>query len=237
MNYVLLKNDPALTFAELWALDRICFSEPLGEGQFADFLQGDFWTARVAGELAGFAAASARGGGMHLNRIEVGEAYRRAGIGAALIERALELAALMSVPHVTLTVRANNEGARRLYEKKGFAPIGEMSRFAIPVANLPDAAAAEVRATGEGRNAPVSFYVLGRQVGSGKFNAELGGCKDLLLEQPERDLPAILAGLRGLLRPGSEFLYAMSGEEACIAALRALPLARETCMIDMQRAM
>ena len=50
--------------------------------------------------------------------------YRGRGIGAALMERALADAKAKGFTRIELTVRADNERAKRLYEKFGFAVEG-----------------------------------------------------------------------------------------------------------------
>jgi RimJ/RimL family protein N-acetyltransferase len=56
------------------------------------------------------------------------DAFRGKGIGTSLIDAALKAARAMSLTRVELTVRADNEPARRLYEKFGFEIEGTCRR-------------------------------------------------------------------------------------------------------------
>lgn len=54
--------------------------------------------------------------------------YWGLGIGSALFEQFLALARQRSVEIVELAYMEGNERGRRLYEKFGFAPVGEVPR-------------------------------------------------------------------------------------------------------------
>jgi ribosomal-protein-alanine N-acetyltransferase len=59
--------------------------------------------------------------------IGVLEAHRGKGIGTGLVERALEYLCSSGVRAVKLEVRPDNVPARRIYEKMGFARVGEFN--------------------------------------------------------------------------------------------------------------
>jgi ribosomal protein S18 acetylase RimI-like enzyme len=50
---------------------------------------------------------------------------RGAGIGTALMDAVDDWARERGIEHLTLAVRTNNDGARRLYERRGFIPVYE----------------------------------------------------------------------------------------------------------------
>jgi ribosomal-protein-alanine N-acetyltransferase len=61
---------------------------------------------------------------LHINNLAVLPAYRRAGIGLALLRHALDEGARMGARRATLEVRRSNEAARQLYERFGFSVVG-----------------------------------------------------------------------------------------------------------------
>lgn len=65
----------------------------------------------------------------HIIAIGVREAYRRLGIGEALLISTIELAASLNANIVTLEVRASNEIAQALYRKCGFQVVGKRLRY------------------------------------------------------------------------------------------------------------
>ncbi|MFN2453908.1 MAG: ribosomal protein S18-alanine N-acetyltransferase [Pyrinomonadaceae bacterium] len=70
--------------------------------------------------LAGFIAARIGAGELHVNNIAVREAYRRRGVGAALLERVLEDGRREGALRALLEVRASNLRAQSLYLRQGF---------------------------------------------------------------------------------------------------------------------
>lgn len=120
-------------------------------------VQGDFATARVNGNLAGFVNLISHEDRIHLGRIEVHAQFRKAGIGGLLVDKVIDLAKLKKSSCVTLTVRTNNAPAYNLYKKKGFEVFGYKNRYAVPVHYLSETSSIELVQTDEGKNCPVSF--------------------------------------------------------------------------------
>jgi mycothiol synthase len=86
-----------------------------------------WFLARDGDEIAGFARCDAeRDGGGWIGMIGVREAWRRRGIGLALLQQAFREFFRRGVPHVGLGVDADNPTeATRLYEKAGMRVIKE----------------------------------------------------------------------------------------------------------------
>jgi ribosomal-protein-alanine N-acetyltransferase len=61
---------------------------------------------------------------LHINNLAIHPAYRRQGIGTALLKHAMHTAALLGARRATLEVRRSNEEARRIYERLGFETAG-----------------------------------------------------------------------------------------------------------------
>lgn len=87
-----------------------------------------FWLilAALDGEAAGLAAvarlpkADARVGFLFVDELVVLPAYRRQGVGTALLRHVLALAGDLGLAGVRLLARPDNEAARRLYRAAGF---------------------------------------------------------------------------------------------------------------------
>ncbi|MEN6312836.1 MAG: GNAT family N-acetyltransferase [Clostridiaceae bacterium] len=234
MQCIIIKNDEALSFNEFYFLESECFpSEPYNEIQFNEIVQGDFWTARVNGNLAGFVNAITHESRIHLGRIEVDSQFRKAGIGGLLVDKVIDFAEMKKSPCVTLTVRTNNAPAYNLYIKKGFEVYGYKNRYAVPVQYLPEPSSVDFVQAGEGKNYPVSFVFNGHNVGTGRFNYQVGGCKDFILANPGSDILNVLSSIKAKLKPGSENLYIMTEDLKTIKALKALAFVVETEMADM----
>lgn len=60
---------------------------------------------------------------MEVTNLAVAPAFRRKGVGKALLEQALDKARTMRVTRAFLDVRVTNSGARKLYESLGFREI------------------------------------------------------------------------------------------------------------------
>ena len=65
----------------------------------------------------------------HVTTFAVLPVYRRRGIGGRLLSELIELAADLGARVVTLEVRLSNAGARQLYQRFGFRPLGVRPRY------------------------------------------------------------------------------------------------------------
>jgi ribosomal-protein-alanine N-acetyltransferase len=84
------------------------------------------------GVLAGWAGLSAVGGQGDVLTIGVRPDLQGRGIGSALLTALLEEAAVRGCAEIFLDVRADNDRARRLYERFGFTAIGVRKRYYQP---------------------------------------------------------------------------------------------------------
>lgn len=113
---------PALLFME-----RACFSHPFTEAAVRSHLTegwGYALLAEEAGEPCGYLLGSLIAGEGEVFRVATLPAFRRKGVAEAL------LSALLSVcEDCFLEVRRGNLPARGLYEKLGFAPMGERQNY------------------------------------------------------------------------------------------------------------
>lgn len=103
-----------------------CFEEACwSEGQFLESLAQEStqgWFAMMDGEPAGFLLCQNAGGQMDIITFGVRPLYRRLGVGERLLRSMLNSLPDDGAAH--LEVAADNEAARRLYAKCGFAETG-----------------------------------------------------------------------------------------------------------------
>lgn len=117
---------------EAAALERICFSSPWSADSLIEALgraDSSFLTAFVDGEFAGYAGMLCVLDEGQICNVAVCPAFRRMGVGEALMAAQREAAASRGVSVMMLEVRASNTAAQRLYEKMGWEMIGTRKNF------------------------------------------------------------------------------------------------------------
>jgi ribosomal-protein-alanine N-acetyltransferase len=85
--------------------------------------------ARDGRRLAGFAIMEFHDEHAHLNLLAVRPGYRSRGVGTALMRWLESSARTAGIFNVGLELRANNDAARRFYEKLGYATVGTRTRY------------------------------------------------------------------------------------------------------------
>lgn len=109
--------------AAIEALETACFSCPRSRDEIGRAL-GNFSAAFCDGVFAGYADLTAVLDEGYIGNIAVVPAFRRRGVGAALLGELLRQGEAAKLAFLTLEVRAQNMPARRLYEKCGFETVG-----------------------------------------------------------------------------------------------------------------
>lgn len=84
------------------------------------------------GEIAGYACLCASAGEASIPMIAVRPARQGQKIGTDLLMSLIDMAAVGGYGHISLCVRADNHGARRLYRRTGFAEVGIRPGFYQP---------------------------------------------------------------------------------------------------------
>lgn len=82
------------------------------------------YLAAVDQALAGFGGLMLVGDEAHVTNLLVRPDRRRQGVGTMLMLALLERAIDAGARHLTLEVRAANQGARELYDRFGLSPVG-----------------------------------------------------------------------------------------------------------------
>ena len=112
--------------AQIAQLERENFSAPWDEASLLHELENplSLWLTALDGDaVAGYIGSQSVLGESDMMNLAVAPAYRRQGVGRALVERLLwELAEDNHC--LTLEVRASNEAAIALYESLGFRQVG-----------------------------------------------------------------------------------------------------------------
>ncbi len=90
------------------------------------------YVARLDGERSGFLVLDPRGvaGAPYLKSIAIAPPFRGSGLGTRLLAFA-EDAVRPRARHLFLCVSSFNDGARRLYERVGYEPVGSVQDLAI----------------------------------------------------------------------------------------------------------
>jgi ribosomal-protein-alanine N-acetyltransferase len=110
--------------------------------------------AGEAGEIIGYAGLAAAGGQADVQTIGVLPDHQGGGVGAALLTELLDEAVRRGSEAVFLEVRADNDRARRLYERFGFDRVGLRKRYYQPSGADAIVMRRELRAP---RRSPVGF--------------------------------------------------------------------------------
>ncbi|HID10737.1 MAG TPA: ribosomal-protein-alanine N-acetyltransferase [Candidatus Latescibacteria bacterium] len=108
------------------SIEKGSFSNPWNEEDFLLAIVNLNYEAIVAelDGLVGYAVSWFSKEEMHIGNLAVAKAYRRRGIGSALLSHILDLAKQRNIIRATLEVRVSNEAARRLYLAHGFFETG-----------------------------------------------------------------------------------------------------------------
>jgi len=108
---------------ELAEIERESNQPPWSEALFQNEFSNRYslvYGARLHGRLVGFLVCHVVLDEAHIVNFAVSKAWRRRGIGSALLKHVLRELAAKAVLSVVLEVRRSNNAARRLYEKLGF---------------------------------------------------------------------------------------------------------------------
>ena len=115
------------------AIEKAAFPDPYSRMLFRWFgvTTGNGFIVAYREHVLGYLISEIRGGQGHIVSMAVNPEYRRKGIGEALLREAI--ARMESkVREVYLEVRATNDAAIRLYEKRSFKITGEVLKGYYP---------------------------------------------------------------------------------------------------------
>lgn len=128
-------------FAELYAIEEVCFQSPFRFGRRAmvrliQSPRATTWIAEEDGRMAGFAMVESSGKSSgtiaYIQTIEVIPEQRGRGVGHQLLLRIEDSARAAGSVALWLHVDAQNAGAIRLYETHGYRCEGREEEFYAP---------------------------------------------------------------------------------------------------------
>lgn len=117
---------------EIAALEKACFSSPWSESALRETMAGEtavFLVAKIEGKVCGYIGAYYVMDEGYITNVTVSPAYRRRGVGRALIKELISRAEDLKLSFLTLEVRVSNLAAIALYSSLGFSKVGERPRF------------------------------------------------------------------------------------------------------------
>jgi ribosomal-protein-alanine N-acetyltransferase len=125
-------------FAELYAIEEICFRPPLRFDvrymrQLVNSSNAVTWIAEEKGRMAGFAivkwARPSRELMAYIETLEVSPEHRRKGMGGELLRHTEESARTVGARAIRLHVDAENAGAIHIYQEHGFVCEGRVENY------------------------------------------------------------------------------------------------------------
>lgn len=131
---VLVREATAADLVATAGIESASFSDPWTRGMFASHLVavgGNCFLVADDGDgtVIGFAITRTVSGESELLNIAVDSARRNRGIGALLLDAAMDRCREAGGQEMWLEVRASNAGARTLYAARGFAEAGVRKRY------------------------------------------------------------------------------------------------------------
>ena len=113
-------------------LEKMCFSAPWSRRSIASELENQLslWLVEEReGVVAGYVGSQSVPPEADVMNVAVSPAYRRQGIGRALMEALITELSARGMESLTLEVRASNEAAIALYEALGFLQVGRRPNY------------------------------------------------------------------------------------------------------------
>jgi len=117
---------------EVMALERRAFTSPWTREMYLRELEKEeacYLTARLGGELVGYAGALLILDEAHVMTLAVREDARRRGVGARLLLELIRRMEKKGARFLTLEVRKSNHAAIELYSRFGFQIMGERRHY------------------------------------------------------------------------------------------------------------
>ena len=114
------------------ALEQACFVHPWSRQSLESELENGqslFYVAVEGGRVIGYIGMSFVLDEGYLYNVAVDEAYRRRGVGSALLRTLTTYCRKHGFAFLTLEVRESNRAAQSLYGSFGFIKVGERKRY------------------------------------------------------------------------------------------------------------
>ena len=108
-------------------LEQAIYPQPWSPGVFTEelsLLNRHYIVLEQDGTVLGYGGLLLVASDAHVTTIVVDPATQHCGLGTRLMLALVDVALAAGASHLTLEVRMSNEGARRLYQRFGFVPVG-----------------------------------------------------------------------------------------------------------------
>lgn len=120
--------------SEVLQIERECFADPWSAVSFSEVQQNGavFFACardRPMAPVLGYVVAWFVLDQAEIANLAVSRAFRRRGLGAALLDAAISQADDRQMTVIHLEVRQSNSPARRLYESRGFVEVGRRRAY------------------------------------------------------------------------------------------------------------
>ncbi len=115
-------------------MEREIYPQPWSARVFYDELARHdrrYFVAETDAGVLGYGGLMLVGDDAHITTLAVAPAARQQGIGKRLMLELVEAALDTGARHLTLEVRVSNVGARELYRRFGFAPVGLRKHYYV----------------------------------------------------------------------------------------------------------
>ena len=113
---------------DVLAIEEECFPLPWSKASFLyELLENErafYCVAKAGGKVLGYVGMWMILDEGHITNLAVASAYRRQGIGRALLQHLVEESKKLGIRYLTLEVRRSNLSAQLLYEEFGFVRTG-----------------------------------------------------------------------------------------------------------------
>lgn len=117
---------------DILKVERESFPHPWTEAMFKEEISGKFsiYIAAVSGGVSiGYMGMWILADEGHITNVAVSKDFRRQKVASLLVDKFIDIAREKNLAFMTLEVRASNDGAIALYEKKGFVEVGRRKKY------------------------------------------------------------------------------------------------------------
>lgn len=137
MNAVAFRHPPAFRpmreddLPAVLGIERVAYRFPWSPGIFQDCLHVGYscWVMTVDDRVAGYGILSVAAGECHVLNVCVSNEYQGAGLGRAIMEHLVDVAADHGAELILLEVRPSNRRAVKLYRGLGFSEVGRRRAY------------------------------------------------------------------------------------------------------------
>ncbi|QHI72655.1 ribosomal protein S18-alanine N-acetyltransferase [Aminipila terrae] len=128
MSELIIRSAEERDIKSMAELDKVCFADPWSEESFkSEIMENErafYIVAETDDKIVGYAGLWAVFDEGHITNVAVSPAYRRRGIGRAIITVLIETGEGNGLNSFTLEVRESNLPAQNLYKEFSFKPAG-----------------------------------------------------------------------------------------------------------------